>query len=197
MTDRVKTDRRVRRTQELLRTALITLIQQRGYERITVQDIIDEADVGRSTFYAHFRDKDDLLRSGFQDLRSVLSAEAHQPDGGTGGKGELLHPLLGVLQHVEENRHVWRSLAGKSGAGLILRVLRDTVVDLLRDHLAATFPRSADDTQRLDVAVQYVAGGFMGLTTWWLENEVPDSAEEIYATFRLLTTKGVKALLSS
>jgi AcrR family transcriptional regulator len=194
VTDRVKTDRRVRRTQELLRTALITLIQQRGYERITVQDIIDEADVGRSTFYAHYRDKDDLLRSGFEDLRSVLSASAAQPPG---GKAEFLHPLRGVLQHVEENRHVWKSLAGKSGAELILHILRDIAVDLLRDHLAATFPRSADDPERFESAVQYVASGFMGLTTWWLENDVPASAEEIYATFRLLTTKSVKAFLSS
>jgi AcrR family transcriptional regulator len=73
------TDRRVRRTRELLRSALLSLIQEKGYERITVRDILDRADVGRSTFYAHYRDKDELLQSGFEDVRSALAAEM-QPE---------------------------------------------------------------------------------------------------------------------
>src|SRR4051812_15011818 len=65
-------DRRVRRTRRNLTDALIGLILERGYEAITVQDILDRADIGRSTFYAHFRDKDALLLSCFDDLREDL-----------------------------------------------------------------------------------------------------------------------------
>src|SRR5690242_15633867 len=68
----VQTDRRVRRTRRALQNALVGLIAERGYPRTTVQDVLDRADVGRSTFYAHFRDKDALFASCFDDLRTDL-----------------------------------------------------------------------------------------------------------------------------
>ncbi len=69
-------DRRVQRTRQLLQDALVSLIQEKGYEAVTVQDILDQANVGRSTFYAHFRDKEELLLSRFEHLRSEF--ERHQ-----------------------------------------------------------------------------------------------------------------------
>ena len=67
-------DRRVARTRRTLHEALIRLIKRKGYDALTVQEIIDEADIGRATFYAHYRGKDDLLRGGFERLRSELKA---------------------------------------------------------------------------------------------------------------------------
>src|SRR5260370_17924001 len=67
-------DRRVQRTKKLLHKALMSLILEKKYESITVQEILDRADVGRSTFYMHFRDKDELLFSGFQYLQSFLES---------------------------------------------------------------------------------------------------------------------------
>jgi AcrR family transcriptional regulator len=64
-----KADRRIQRTRRLLQDALVGLILEKGYEAITVQDILDRANVGRSTFYEHFYDKDDLLLSSFEFLR--------------------------------------------------------------------------------------------------------------------------------
>jgi AcrR family transcriptional regulator len=101
------TDRRVRRTQDLLRRALLSLIQEKGYDRITVQDILDRADIGRSTFYAHYRDKDDLLRAGFQDIRAALAAERDGADRRPGSKAELLEPMLAVFDHVGRHRQFW------------------------------------------------------------------------------------------
>ncbi|MBN9360756.1 MAG: TetR/AcrR family transcriptional regulator [Devosia sp.] len=67
-------DRRVRKTREALYSAFISLVVERGYDATSVQDIIDAADVGRTTFYAHFRSKEELLRVGFERLRDELSA---------------------------------------------------------------------------------------------------------------------------
>ena len=67
-------DRRVARTRRTLHEALIRLIMRKGYDALTVQEIIDEADIGRATFYAHYRGKDDLLRGGFERLRGELKA---------------------------------------------------------------------------------------------------------------------------
>src|SRR5215510_4017956 len=134
-----KTDRRVRRTRELLQRALLSLIQERGYDRITVQDIIDRADIGRSTFYAHYRDKDDLLLSGFEDIRSALAAERAAAEQAA-GTSEFLQPLLTVFRHVEAHRHFWQPLVRKGGADVVVRILRDYVTDLVREHFRSQFP---------------------------------------------------------
>ena len=65
-------DRRVQRTHQLLRGALVALIQEKGFEALTVQDIIDRANVGRATFYAHFDNKEDLLVSGLEEFRASI-----------------------------------------------------------------------------------------------------------------------------
>src|SRR5260370_13562381 len=65
-------DRRVARTRAMLQKAHISLILEKGYEAVTVEDICDAANVGRSTFYAHYTGKDDLRRSGLENLRRLL-----------------------------------------------------------------------------------------------------------------------------
>jgi AcrR family transcriptional regulator len=192
-----RTDRRVRRTRDLLRRALLSLVQEQGYERITVQDILDRADVGRSTFYAHYRDKDDLLLSGFEDIRAALATEREEAEHGAGAKRELLQPLLIVFRHVEAHRRFWQPLARKGGAEVVVRILRDYVADLVREHFRAQFPAVAKNQVQLEAAVQFVVGAFIGQGIWWLDNQIPYSAEEMYSIFRRLTTRGVRSFLTT
>jgi AcrR family transcriptional regulator len=192
------TDRRVRRTQDLLRRALLSLIQEKGYDRITVQDILDRADIGRSTFYAHYRDKDDLLHAGFQDIRAEIAAERDAADRRPGSKAELLEPMRAVFDHVGRHRHFWGPLSRKGGADLVTRILHQSVSDLAREHLRSRFPDTPADQTRLEAAIQFVTGACMGLVTWWLENDdVPYSAEELQSIFRQLATKGVRRFLTT
>jgi AcrR family transcriptional regulator len=192
------TDRRVRRTQDLLRRALLSLIQEKGYYRITVQDILDRADIGRSTFYAHYRDKDDLLRAGFQDIRAALAAERDGADTRPGSKAEFLQPMLAVFDHVGRHRQFWEALSRKGGADLVTRILRESVWDLAREHLRSRFPDTQADQPRLEAAIQFVTGACMGLVIWWLEdNTVPYSAAEIHSIFRQLASQGVRRFLAT
>src|SRR6184192_3202097 len=75
------TDRRVQRTRQLLQDALIAMMIEKGYEATTIQDIIDRANVGRATFYAHFADKETLLASRIEDLRAMLTRQQQQSPG--------------------------------------------------------------------------------------------------------------------
>jgi AcrR family transcriptional regulator len=192
-----KTDRRVRRTRELLLRALLSLIQEQGYDRITVQDIIDRADIGRSTFYAHYRDKEDLLLSGFEDIRSALATERAAAEQAAGATSQFLQPLLVVFRHAEGHRQFWQPLVRKGGAEVVVRILRDHVTDLVREHLRSQVPELGRDQPQLEAAVQFVVGAGMGLLIWWLDNEIPYSAEELYAIFRRLTTQGVRRFLTA
>jgi AcrR family transcriptional regulator len=192
------TDRRVRRTRELLRGALLSLIMEKGYDRITVQDILDRADVGRSTFYAHYRDKEDLLLSGFDDIRAALAAETHPSGTPAGDPVALLQPVLAVFNHVEAYRHTWAPLSRKGGADVITRILRQHVTALVDQHLRTQFPTTSKDHTRLDAAITYVVGACMGLLIWWLDNDdIPYSADEIHAIFRRLTTPGLRRFLTT
>ena len=106
-------DRRVERTHQLLRQAGLAHPEQ-GFEAPTVQQIIDRANVGRATFYAHFDNKDDLLASGFEDLRSSL--KARQRDAFSRGR-TLEERVLAfseeMFAHVNEYRDVFGAMAGR------------------------------------------------------------------------------------
>jgi AcrR family transcriptional regulator len=190
------TDRRVRRTRELLRSALLALILEKGYDRITVQDILDRADVGRSTFYAHYRDKDDLLLSGFEDIRSALAAEHESVETGRPAKVTLLEPLLAVFRHVEGHRHFWEALSRKGGADVITRILRESVDELVREHFRTQFPDVEERQEQIEPAIRFVAGACMGMLLWWLDTQTPHTAEEIHSIFRRLATQGVKRFVA-
>jgi AcrR family transcriptional regulator len=190
------TDRRVRRTRQLLREALVSLILEKGYDRVTVQDILERADVGRSTFYAHYRDKEDLLRSGFADLRHELAGSA-VPASPSDRASRPLDPLRGVLDHVLEHRHLYGALSRKGGLELVFRFLREVATDVVRERLrAATGDRWADDA-RHEAAVQFTARAFIGTVTWWLEDDVPFSPDELFDVFVRLATDGTKRFLAA
>lgn len=196
MTDTVKTDRRVRRTRELLRNALVSLILEQGYEHISVQDILDRADIGRSTFYAHYRDKDQLLLSGFDEAFAALAAEVPAPDPTRARSGEFLEPARLLFTHAESHRQLWRALVGKPGAELVLRYLRENLTTLIEPHLRAQL-RDDGDPLRLAIAVQYTVSGLIGTLVWWSESDAPYTAEEVYATFKRLSTQGVRRFLTT
>jgi AcrR family transcriptional regulator len=192
----VPTDRRVRRTQELLRKALLELILEKGYDRITVRDILDRADVGRSTFYAHFRDKDELLLAGFQDVRDAIATEHDAAEGRRPRKVSFLEPLLPVFEHVEAHRHFWEALSRKGGADMIMRILRSSVDELVRAHLRSQFPDAAEHQDGVEPAIRFITGACVGTVQWWLDSQAPLTAKELHATFTRLASHGVKRSLA-
>src|SRR5438045_9204104 len=101
-------DRRIQRTQALLKTALMSLIQEKGFEALSVQDIIDRANVGRATFYAHFDSKDDLLASGIEGLRTSLKERQRQAlTSATGADERLFAFSRELFAHADEHPTVF------------------------------------------------------------------------------------------
>lgn len=183
-------DRRIHRTRALLQQALIAMIMEKGYEATTVQDIIDRANVGRSTFYAHFSDKEALLLSRFEDLRahlkqqqvSALKTSGASPDGGFGFS-------LAVLEHAKGHWHLYQAMVGKRSGTVVLRRLQDLVVYLVREGLTGLGVKSA--LTEPELVVQYVAGAFMSVLTWWLAHAPKLPPTEIDLIFRRLVMRGL------
>lgn len=192
----VKTDRRVRRTRDLLRSALVSLILEKGYERVTVQDILDRADIGRSTFYAHYRDKDDLLLSGVEEFRPAFATETDSADL-TAKKIEFLDPVLAVFRHADGHRQIYRAMVGKRSAEVFVRFLQEQLSELMRGHLHAQLPEQTNNEPRLTIAVQFLVSALIGLLDWWTLSDTPYTADDMHAIFKRLTAQGVKRFLTT
>jgi AcrR family transcriptional regulator len=186
-------DRRVRRTRRILHEALISLVLEKGYERITVQDILDRADVGRSTFYAHFRDKEALLVTSFDTMRDDLQRDldAMQP-------GELpadpTSPAAAVFGHAYRNRRVYRALCGKRGGNVVYRHLHGLVGGMLREHLRPHLVAAGSDLPA-EVVAEFCTTAMLGLLVWWVDQDFPYGPARLARMYQRLAAPGVLAAL--
>jgi AcrR family transcriptional regulator len=194
-------DRRVARTRAMLQRAHIALILERGYEAITVDDICEAANVGRSTFYAHYTSKDDLRRSGLEHLRKELVGRQKQALATPGDvRDRSLAFSLAMFEHARDHIDLYRALVGGRGGTLALGTIRQILSDLVRNELAASAGKKLADKKPMDVSrelvVQYVVGAFMAVMTWWLDGGAKLPPQRIDAMFRRLATEGIMHLYS-
>jgi AcrR family transcriptional regulator len=182
-------DRRAARTRKALHRALMSLILHKGYEAVTIQDIIDEADVGRTTFYAHYAGKEDLLRSGFQTLRAEL-AEAHRASRAKadGSHREPLAFSLAMFEHASAYADVYRALVGGRGSTIALNGIREALSEIVKKELSAA---KHDNAVARDLVVQFVVGAFVTALTWWFERRPKLTPAEVDTMFRRLVVQGI------
>jgi AcrR family transcriptional regulator len=191
-----KTDRRVDRTQQLLRGALFSLVREKGFEALTVQDIIDRANVGRATFYTHYDNKQDLLVSGFDDLRASLKERQRQAlSRGTSVEERIFAFSQEMFAHANEHREIFQAMVGKESGAAIQRLLHKLLVDLVREDVKATIPRGDGSSIPTEALVQFIGSGLFGLLMWWLNAKMRLSVEDLNATFRRLAVPAVKAAM--
>lgn len=185
-------DRRVQRTRQLLQEALVALILEKGYEALTVQDVLDRANVGRSTFYAHFRDKEELLLSEFDVLWTQFERHlaAHVAvDDFIGGVSTVM------FDHAQNYQRVYRALVGQQSGQVMQTHLQRYLTALMRHHLQGQWGAEAAVAVPLDVLVQHLVSSLMGLLIWWLDRDLPYSAAQMGQMYRQLTQPSLKALV--
>ena len=176
-------DRRVERTRQLLQNALSELILEKGYEKVTVQDVIDRANVGRSTFYAHFESLDQLLLSGFEPLRAQFE------DFLSGAEFDHESPWalsLTMFQQVQKQK----------GGYITLTHVQKFLYGYLLEHLKLSLPKR-NKTIPPELLAHYVASSFIALMTWWIDNGYPLSAEKMSEHFRQLVEPGTMAIMGA
>ncbi len=174
-------DRRVERTRRSLQNALGQLIMEKGFEKITVQDVIDRANVGRSTFYAHFESLDQLLLSGFEPLR----AQFEDFLSGTEYDNESPWALsLTMFQQVQKQQ----------GGYITLTHVQKYLYGYLLDHLKTALPKRNKNIPP-ELLAHYVASSFIALMTWWIDNNYPFPAEKMNELFRQLVEPGTLAIM--
>ena len=182
-----KPDRRTARTQAALRGALIRLLRRKAYEAISVQDIIDEANVGRSTFYAHCSGKDQLLRLSLRLLREELADQQRHVPRESNRQTKLAFSLP-LLEHMASHRDFYPSLSRGRGNELFVNETQQTVAEFARASLKDL--RRASSVPQ-EVAVGFIVSAFMGLLAWWLARQAKAPAKEVDDIFQRLVRRGV------
>ena len=187
-----KTDRRVERTRELLQKALIELIAERGYDAITIQDIVDHASIGRTTFYLHYSSKDDLFMSCHEAIMSQFHIGLLHPL----SREELLSPeippeMTSAYRHLEEGRALLYPIFQGKDSQLILRQIRDRSAREIETNLRAIFA-GADSTIPLDMLANYLAGAQIALMQWWLEKRRPHTPDNLTQTLHRIQRAAIR-----
>jgi AcrR family transcriptional regulator len=184
-------DRRVRRTRKLLHEAFISLVLEQGYEKTTVQDILDRADIGRSTFYVHFRDKEALLIASFDEMREQLHREINDATP-PGGPMDVARPAALIFEHAYHRQRIYRALCGKQGGNVVHRHLHGLVGDLLLEHLRPRLAETGSDMPA-DVAAEFYTAAALGLLIWWIDHDFCHGHAWLTAMYRKLAVTGLGA----
>ena len=172
-------DRRIQKTRRALQDALLTLIVERRYDKITVQDILDRANVGRSTFYAHYRDKDDLLLGDFAGAMQHMFAEVC--DDATGEVGAGAFSILPFLKHAQAHLHLYRALLGTEGIEIVKQGLQEALYAKFQQDIAHHFPAVSLDVTAQEMTLHYLTGAALACITWWLDADMPCPPEVLDA----------------
>ena len=174
-----KIDARVRRTRDALGDALVELMQEKPFDSITVQDVLDRAQVGRSTFYSHFSDKDDLLMSDadefFEGIAMALSVH--------GDKSDRVFPVKEFFMHISDAKQFVDALksSGKMHENL----------ELAQGHFARGIERRFKELPkgaRIPESERAIrafanAGALISLLTWWIDRGMKETPEEMDVLF--------------
>ena len=173
-----KTDLRIIKTKKILFDTLIKLMKQKNFERIKISDICEEAFINRSTFYAHYEDKYDLLMDLFEEQKLTLLKELNVNENKSFSKKYLMDLLSILINHIDENKEMYNAILVNNRNGILIDFLIDTTE---RDFLQ----RIKNDNKvvisniPIDTIVKFYAGGLINIGISWLTEKEKYTKEEI------------------
>ena len=179
-------DRRIQRTRNTLHQALMALVLEGKYDDITVQQILDRANVGRSTFYTHFQDKDELVMWGTEHLRETLTAAQQSAVPRT----DIVRFSRAMFEHAHDYRKVYRALVTSS----VWPHVRQRVQNILADLIRRELKRPPKSKLPPELFVHYLASTVMTVMTWWIDRNNPLTPAEIDQVFRELVQPTIAAV---
>ena len=213
-------DRRVQKTRKLLQDALIELVTEKSYETVSIREILERANVGRSTFYAHFQDKDQLLHSILDRLDELFEQHENQfldakKNFGNVDIMNLSHefsPTRSLFQFIGQNYRFFKAMLGNRGYGIFAKPVYDYVfahvhgmftTPLLENAFAPMHEPFKISTSQgrsgaleAEIAAHYFVSALMGILVWWVEKDMPCTAEEMDWLFRQLAIPSFGQMLT-
>jgi AcrR family transcriptional regulator len=193
-----KIDRRTNRTRRRLRDALMALILEKGYDAVTVEDITSRADLGRTTFYLHYKDKEELLIESIDAIANDLKAQVDLL-GGAHAIGDVQpRPIHLAFNHAAEHADLYRIILQGEGATKTATRLRQIISDGALEFIQArmqVIQSGVEPTVDVHLIADYFASALLGFMTWWLEAGSPYPPDQMADIFLLLFFNGARGTL--
>lgn len=184
-TARAKTDRRILRTRETLGDALVALMHEKSFEKITVQDVLARAGVGRSTFYVHYRDKDDLFLSDVEDFLGRVSSALNRQGAGP----ERLLPVQEFFTHIREAREFHAVLVKSGKVSDVWALARALFARSIEERLQMAGLEI--EPVRRSALAHALAGSFFSLLDWWIDKGMKADPKKMDDLFHRMAWSGL------
>ncbi|MCA1055883.1 TetR/AcrR family transcriptional regulator [Rossellomorea aquimaris] len=184
-------DRRIKKTKKSIKEALFKFAVIKGMENVTVQDIIDEADINRATFYYHYKDKYNLFQEIVDETLEGLMNDVVLPHKAESVEDILHPPALAFFKHVEKHIEIYKIIIGKKGLPGIRWEMLDTLKTSIEKNIMQLEEGEFGVLVEKDFLVNFIAGALLALIMDWIEGEMPGGASELADQFVSVITKGV------
>ncbi|MBN2116950.1 MAG: TetR/AcrR family transcriptional regulator [Anaerolineales bacterium] len=204
-----KTDRRIQRTRQSLRTALLELIKEKGYDAISIEEITERANVGRATFYLHYKDKEDLLLEEFSEMANEkVQALSEIPfsawlesekDAAASTEKRSAPPLLIVFEHIHENAELYYILLKSERSSRIIERIRKISTGAITQFVEAkakTDPIPFLFKVPIEFFAAFFSGALLSSVDWWLEEGMRHTPKEMTHLFQDLFIQGARNAIS-
>jgi AcrR family transcriptional regulator len=191
-------DRRKQRTRQQIMDAAAALILEYGFDAVSIQEITDGADLGRGTFYLHFRDKEEVVARIIQGSFEAFEAQGAALDGLTFEQREYLS-YIGFFMHIAAQSPIFNAVGGSNGAAVVASYIGEYVLIRAQMRLReqAAMQTMYPDVEP-DVAAQFMTGALMQMVSWWLKNTDRYTPQQVAGMFyRLLHHKPPPSLAAA
>lgn len=187
-------DRRVRRTRNALSRALLSLMQERDYDSVTIQEITDRADLNRATFYLHYSSKEELLTDSLEAMFDDL-VEQFQDATAVTPIWQDTTAVLAVFEHVANHAALYKVLLSDRGQSHVIYRIIDYIANFGQKRVAMHLPPDLRLALPVEIVSYHAAGSLFALVSWWVQNDLPYSAEYMATAVDKLYTHGILAIV--
>lgn len=183
---RRKPDERARRTRDRLGFALLALIQEKSFDEVTVQQVLQRAKVGRSTFYLHYRDKNDLLLSQLEKFLEIMSTALSARK----EKSHRVVPVTEMFAHIAEQMQLYRALKRADRLNDFYEFAQIYFARGIAQRLAESGRLSNCPKYEMEVRATALAGSLLSLLRWWLDQSDKQPPRAMDEMFHRMVWKG-------
>ena len=189
-----KVDRRVQKTRQILQKAIVDLVVEKGFESIKVQDILDKANVGRTTFYAHYQNKGELLHECFAEVHIILEEHLSGLSAVSRRSRDIKMNsdfTLKLFKFAEKNAQLYKALLKQQD---LSGFINDSLVAQLNKPVKDWLTREKNSSIPAEIVIHYFISAFFGVLKWWVNHDIPCPAEEIDGYFKQLALPLLKSI---
>jgi len=187
-------DRRTLKTRQAIHEALYSLMQEKKYSKITIQDIIDRANVGRSTFYAHYTTKDELLLSSIEHILEMLNQYIKSYVETDGDKPRLI-PVVELFEHIKENSKAIKGLMRSEGASMFFEKVQSYWNTKIEEYLRLKLPPEKEPKVPVAILASHISGTFTNLLIWWINSKMVYSPVQMDQYFQELINPCIDSVI--